>query len=194
VLGVSCALSEAEVHTRAFIESLLERGMRRVQFVVSDDHAGLRAARQAVLTAAPWQRSQFHLAQNAIHHAPSMAIRKRIGAELRQVWNAPNLEAAEESLRQLVAGYRDQASNLAQWLEDNIPEGLTVFILPEHRHRRLRTSNQIERAVQQEIKRRTFKVRVFPNEGSLERLVSAVLVEIDDKWATADKAYIDWKC
>ncbi len=194
VLGVSCALSEAEVHWRAFLESLLKRGMRGVQFVVSDDHAGLRAARQAVLTAAPWQRCQFHLARNAIHHAPSMAIRKRIGAELRQIWNAPNLEAAEESLRQLVASYRDGASNLAQWLEDNIPEGLAVFILPEHHRRRLRTSNPIERAIQQEIKRRTIKVRVFPNKASLERLVSAVLVEIDDKWATADKAYINWKC
>jgi transposase-like protein len=194
VLGVSCALSEAEVHWRAFLESLLKRGMHGVRFVVSDDHAGLRAARQAVLTAAPWQRCQFHLAQNAIHHAPSLAIRKRIGGELRQVWNAPNLPVAEENLRQLVVSYRDKAAKLAQWLEDNVPEGLAVFTLPEHHRRRLRTSNPMERAIQQEIKRRTIKVRVFPNEASLERLVSAILVEIDDKWATADKAYIKWQC
>lgn len=194
VLGVSCALSEAEVHWRAFLESLLKRGMRGVRFVVSDDHAGLRAARKAVLTAAPWQRCQFHLARNAIHHAPNLAIRKRIGPELRQVWNAPNLQTAEQNLRQLVERYRHKAPNLAQWLEDNIPEGLAVFTLPEGHRRRLRTSNPIERAIQQEIKRRTQKVRVFPNEKSLERLVSAVLVEIDDKWATADKAYIKWKC
>ncbi len=194
VLGVSCALSEAEVHWRAFLESLIKRGMRGVRFVVSDDHAGLRAARKAVLTAAPWQRCQFHLARNAIHHAPNLAIRKRIGPELRQVWNAPNLQTAEQNLRQLVERYRDKAPNLAQWLEDNIPEGLAVFTLPEGHRRRLRTSNPIERAIQQEIKRRTQKVRVFPNEKSLERLVSAVLVEIDDKWATADKAYIKWKC
>ena len=114
VLGVSCALSEAEVHWRAFLESLLKRGMHGVRFVVSDDHAGLHAARQAVLTAAPWQRCQFHLAQNAIHHAPSLAIRKRIGGELRQVWNAPNLPVAEENLRQLVVSYRDKAAKLAQ--------------------------------------------------------------------------------
>ena len=194
VLGVSCALSEAEVHWRAFLERLIKRGMRGVRFVVSDDHAGLRAARKAVLTAAPWQRCQFHLARNAIHHAPNLAIRKRIGPELRQVWNAPNLQTAEQNLRQLVERYRDKAPNLAQWLEDNIPEGLAVFTLPEGHRRRLRTSNPIERAIQQEIKRRTQKVRVFPNEKSLERLVSAVLVEIDDKWATADKAYIKWKC
>jgi len=194
VLGVSCTVSEAEIHWRAFLESLLERGMRGVQFVVSDDHAGLRAARKAVLTGATWQRCQFHLAQNAIHHAPSLAIRKRIGAELRLIWNAPNLETATENLRRLVETYRDKSSKLAAWLEGNIPEGLAVFTLPEHHRRRLRTSNPIERAVQQEIQRRTQKVRVFPNEDSLERLVSAVLVEIDDKWAVADKAYIKWEC
>ena len=194
VLGVSCTVSEAEIHWRGFLESLLERGMRGVQFVVSDDHAGLRAARKAVLTGATWQRCQFHLAQNAIHHAPSLAIRKRIGAELRLIWNAPNLETATENLRRLVETYRDKSSKLAAWLEGNIPEGLAVFTLPEHHRRRLRTSNPIERAVQQEIKRRTQKVRVFPNEDSLERLVSAVLVEIDDKWAVADKAYIKWEC
>ena len=191
VLGVSCTVSEAKIHWRAFLESLLERGMRGVQFVVSDDHAGLRAARKAVLGGAIWQRCQFHLAQNTIHHAPSLAIRKRIGAELRQIWNAPNLETATENLRRLVETYRDKSSKLAAWLEGNIPEGLAVFTLPEHHRRRLRTSNPIERAVQQEIKRRTQKVRVFPNEDSLERLVSAVLVEIDDKWAVADKAYIN---
>jgi putative transposase len=97
ILGVSVALSKAEVHWRAFLDSLIERGMRGVEFVVSDDHAGLRAARRAVLPGATWQRCQFHLAQNAIHHAPSLAIRKQIGGELRAVWNAHDLQAAEAS-------------------------------------------------------------------------------------------------
>ena len=79
VLGVSIALSEAEVHWRAFLENMQARGLRGVEYVVSDDHAGLRAARRAVLGGATWQRCQFHLARNAIHHAPSLAIRKRIG-------------------------------------------------------------------------------------------------------------------
>ena len=140
-----------------------------------------------------WQRCQFHLAQNAIHHAPNQKIRKRIGTELRQVWNAPDLATATENLRLLVENYREKTANLAQWLEDNVPEGLAVFTLPEHHRRRLRTSNPIERGIQQELKRRTRKVRVFPNIESLERLVSAVLVEIDDKWAAVEKGYIKWE-
>ena len=194
VLGVSVALSEAEVHWRAFLESLQARGLRGVEYVVSDDQAGLRAARRAVFGGATWQRCQFHLAQNAIHHAPSLAIRKRIGAELRAVWNAASLAKAEAALAELVATYRGGAPKLAAWLEESVPEGLAVFALPQHHRRRMRTSNPMERAVQQELKRRTVKVRVFPGDDALERLVSAILVEIDEKWASDTKAYIKWEC
>ena len=97
-------------------------------------------------------------------------------------------------MAELVAAYRDAAPKLANWLEENVTEGLTVLALPEHHHRRMRTSNPIERAIQQELKRRTVKVRVFPNEKSLERLVSAVLAEMDERWAVDTKACIKWEC
>ena len=138
VLGVSVALSEAEVHWRAFLESLVARGMRGVDFIVSDDHSGLRAARRAVLGGATWQRCQFHLARNAIHHAPNAETRKRIGRQLKSIWKADDLNKAETALAELVASYRDPAPKLAAWLEENIPEGLAVFTLPEHHRKRLR--------------------------------------------------------
>src|SRR5919202_3695996 len=188
-LGVS---SEAELHWRSFLDSLIARGLRGVRFIVSDDHAGLRAARRAVFPGATWQRCQFHLAQNAVHHAPNAAIRRRIGGELRRIWNAPTLAVAEAELARLVADYRGTADRLADWLEQNVPEGLALFSLPESHRRRLRTANPIERAIQQEIKRRTVKVRVFPNRDALLRLASAILVEIDEEWATADRVYINW--
>ena len=144
--------------------------------------------------AAQWQRCQFHLAQNAIHHAPNQAVRKRIWAEFRTVWNANSIAAAQTALAMLVTAYRDTTPKLAEWLERNIPEGLTVFILPEPHQRRLRTSNPMERSIQQELKRRPAKIRAFPNEASLERLVSAILVEIDEKWVADTKAYIKWDC
>ena len=208
VLGVSVALSEAEVHWRGFLESLVARGLRGVEFLVSDDHAGLRAARRAVLGGATRQRCRssgkrspgsfsgppHHLARNAIHHAPNAEIRKRIGKQLKSVWNADDLARAETALAELVASDRDTAPKLATWLDENVPEGLAVFTLPEHHRRRLRTSNPMERAVPQELKRRTAKVRVFPSDDSLLRLVSAILVEIDEKSASDTKAYIKWEC
>ncbi len=199
VLGVSIALPEAEVHWRAFLESLQARGMRVVQYVVSDGSAwkppSVRGpwrtpacAPRAAPGGATWQRCQFHLARNAIHHAPSLAIRKHIGAELREVWNAGSLAKSEHALAELATSWSDTAPKLAAWLEEAVPEGLAVFSLPEHHRRRLRTSNPMERAVQQELNRRTVKVRVFPNAASLERLVTAMLVETDAK------AYINWEC
>ena len=193
LLGVSCALSEAEVHWRAFLDGLVARGLRGVVYVVSDDHAGLRAARRAVLPGATWQRCQFHLAQNAVHHAPTLAIRRRIGAELRRIWNAATPHDAAAELERLVASYAEAAPDLAAWLEANVPEGLAAFALPENHRKRMRTANPIERAVQQEIKRRTAKARVVPSRDALLRLVSAVLAEIDDDWATTDRRYITWE-
>ena len=113
MLGVSVAFSEAEVHWRAFLESLVARGLQGVEFITSDDHSGLKAARKAVLPGTRWQRCQFHLAQNAIHHAPNQAIRKAIGEELRAVWDASSLGSEEEELKRLVAKYRTAALKLA---------------------------------------------------------------------------------
>jgi transposase-like protein len=127
-----------------------------------------------------------------IHHAPNAKIRKQIGAELRAVWNAQDRETADANLATIAVRYEKKAPKLANWLLDNVPEGLSVFALPSAHQRKMRTTNGIERPIQQEIKRRTQLVRVFPNEAALLRLVSAILVEIDDDWTSADKRYIVW--
>ena len=93
----------------------------------------------------------------------------------------------------LVESYHEKIPYLAEWLEDIVPEGLAVFTLPDNHRRQLRTSNPVERGIQQEHKRRTRKVRVFPNIESLKLVVSAVLVKIDDKWVAAEKGYIKWE-
>jgi transposase-like protein len=193
VLGTSVALSEAEVHWRDFLDQLVQRGMRGVTFIASDDHAGLKAARKAVLPSVPWQRCQFHLAQNAIHHCPTQAIRSEIGDWLRPIFNAKDRAAADQLLKDAVDHFTLAAPKLAHWLEHNVPESLTVFTLPAEHRKKMRTTNGIERPIQQELKRRTRNVRVFPNTDSLLRLASAILVEIDDQWSTQTKRYITWQ-
>ena len=176
ILGLSVAFSEAEVHWRAFLESLVARGLQGVEFITSDDHPGLKAARQAVLPGARWQRCQFHLAQNAIHHAPNQAIRKAIGEELRAVWDAPSLGGAEEELkpRGQVPYPRAQARSLARKQRSREPCRVQAAQGPSADH-----ANRPHRALDPaRAKRRTRKIRVFPNEASLVRLVSAILVEM----------------
>jgi transposase-like protein len=110
-------------------------------------------------------------------------MQREVAADIRMIFNAPNREEAEKYLRNVVAKYAKQAARLADWMEANIPEGLSFFEFPQDHWRRIRTTNGLER-VSQEIKRRTRVVRIFPNEGSCLRLVTAVLMEISEDWET----------
>ena len=189
VLGCSVQLSEAETHWRKFMESLLKRGMHGVKLVVSDDHAGLKAARQAVMTGVPWQRCQFHTIRNAMAHVPKVAMRSEVARDLRRVFDADEPAEAERRLKDVVNRYQKTAPQLAAWLEHAIPEALTVLTIPAAHRRRLRTTNSLER-LNKEIKRRTRVATLFPNEASLLRLASAVLSEISDDWET-ERAYLN---
>ena len=189
ILGISVSLSEAEAHWRAFLEGLVKRGLCGMQLIVSDNHKGLEAARKAIFTGVPWQRCQFHLQQNAQSYVPKVGMRKEVAEDIRVIFNAPDRELAEEFLKKAVEKYAVLAPKLADWMEVNLPEGFTVFSLPRTHQRRLRTSNQLER-LSQEIKRRTRVVRVFPNEPSCLRLISAILMEIGEEWEYG-RLYLD---
>jgi transposase-like protein len=188
LLGVSVSLSEAEVHWREFLSGLQDRGLHGVKLVVSDDHAGLKAAREARFAGVPWQRCQFHLQQNAGHYVPRISMRSEVAADLRAVFDAPDRPEADRQLGIAVRKYEKTAPKLASWLAANVPDSLTVFAFPPAHRRRLRTSNLLER-LNKEIKRRTRVATLFPNEASLLRLVSAVLMEISEEWET-DKIYL----
>ena len=191
VLGVSISLSEQEVHWRVFLESLVKRGLRGVELIISDDHSGLKAARQAVFGGIPWQRCQFHPQQNAQAYVPRKEMQKEVAEDIRSIFNAPSRARAEEYLKATVQKYEKTASKLAGWLEKNIPEGLTVFTFPTAHQRRIRTTNGLER-LNREIRRRTRVVSIFPNEKSALRLISAMLLEISDEWE-GGKLYLSFE-
>ena len=189
VLGVSVSLSEAETHWREFIKGLQDRGMTGVRYIVSDDHDGLKAALAARMTTVSWQRCQCHLQRNAATYVPRMAMRQEVHEDIRDIFNSRDKAAAEEKLTFYVNKYADCAAKLSEWMETNIPEGLTVLQLPQQHRKRMRTTNMLER-VNKELNRRTRVAGLFPNESSLLRLVSAVLMELDEEWQTG-KRYLD---
>lgn len=188
LLGVSVALSEQEAHWRTFLQSLVERGLSGVQLIISDAHYGLKAARQAVFGGVPWQRCQFHLQQNASQYVPRQEMQSEVAEDIRTIFNAPNRHDAEAALRKTVEKYARSAPKLANWMEDNLPEGLTVLAFPQTHRRLTRTTNGLER-VNRELKRRTRVVGIFPSPSSCLRLVTAVAMEISDEWFT-NKAYL----
>lgn len=186
VLGVSVSLSEQEMHWRTFLQSLRKRGLDGVQLITSDDHAGLQAARRVVFGSIPWQRCQFHIQQNAQSYVPRISMRAEVAADIRAIFNAPDRKTAELMLSRAVSKYVKTAPKLSAWMEENIPESLTVFSFPIQYRRSLRTTNGLER-INREIRRRTRVVGIFPNEASCLRLISAMLMESSEEWEVGRK-------
>lgn len=185
VLGVSVSISEAEAHWKKFLESLVKRGLCGVCLITSDDHTGLKAARAAVLPEAPWQRCQFHMAQNAQSYARKQSMRYEIGQAMRDIFGCPSLEDAREMVQKVIRRYEKTASDFIDWLEENVEEGFTVYQFPREHWKKLRTSNPLER-LNREIKRRTRVATLFPNEASCLRLVTAVIQEVHEEWLTGN--------
>jgi transposase-like protein len=191
VLGVSVSLSEAEVHWREFFKSLIERGLHAVELITSDAHAGLKEARKACFPGVPWQRCRFHLMRNALAHVPREEMKPQVMDDLRSILDSADEHAAGEQLGRVVRKYQKSAPKLAEWMEENVPESFAVFRLPPAHRQRLRTTNMLER-INRELKRRTRVATLFPNEASLLRLVTAVLMELSEEWETG-KRYLTFE-
>ena len=188
ILGASTSLSEAEVHWRSFLESLVKRGLNGIELITSDDHTGLRKARQKVFPSVQWQRCQFHMSQNAQSYAPKKSLKEPIAIAMKDIFNSSDLISAKQKTVHIIESFSKAAPEFASWLEANIEEGLACFNFPRTHQRRIRTTNGLER-VNREIKRRTRVAVLFPNAESALRLVTGVLIEIHEEWIT-EKSYL----
>ena len=181
VLGVSVSLSEAECHWRDFFRSLKSRGVGTPELIVSDAHAGLKAALKTEFRGALWQRCQFHLQQNAGSYVARKDDRKSVAEDIRSIFNSSSLDKAQQQLKEIAAKHQQSNSKLSSWLLENIPESFSVFNLPVKHRRFLRRSNMAE-VINRELKRRTRVIGIFPTEDSLLRIASAQLKELDERW------------
>lgn len=188
-LGTNVSLSEAETHWRTFLRSLKDRGLRGLECIVSDDHSGLKAAIKTEFNGVKWQRCQFHLQRNAQSYVPKQEMKEEVAADIRSIFNATDSEDAEFRLNKAIEKYKSKASELAAWMEGNIPEGCTIFKLPSNHRKRLRTTNWAER-VNEELKRRTRVINIFPNTDALLRIITALLVEKSEGWEVG-KRYLN---
>jgi putative transposase len=183
VLGVELASRESTTSWKELLLGLRKRGLRGVEFVVSDDHAGLRRAIAEVLTEASWQRCYVHFLRNALDYLPRKGGDDCL-MELRWLYDRRDLEEARRDLAAWLGKWTSRYPKLCLWVEENIDSTLSFYRLPREHHKHLKSTNMLERLME-ELKRRTLVVRIFPNDKSCLRLVRALAVEIHENWIEA---------
>ena len=183
VLAVELANRESASSWKEFLTALRERGLHGVQLAISDDHAGLRRAIREVLPEATWQRCYVHFLRNALDYLPRKADDDCL-MELRWLYDRRNVEEVRRDLAAWLAKWATRYPKLCSWVEENIEETLSFYRLPRQHHKNLKSTNMLER-IMEEIKRRTLVVRIFPNAASCLRLVRALAVEMHENWIEA---------
>lgn len=180
-LGLWTGASESLQSWSQVFEQLVRRGLAGVEYVVSDEHIGLVQALKRYFPASGHQRCTVHYLRNALSYVSTREWQQTVRAALKDVWAAPDREEAERRLQALIAQARKPAPRLAEWLEQTGHETLTYYMLPVAHQRKLKTTNSIEHD-HAEVRRRSRVVRIFPNEASLVRLLSALAIERNDQW------------
>jgi len=180
MLGFDLGASEDEDFWLAFLRSLVKRGLRSVQLVISYAHEGLKKALRQVFTGASWQRCRVHFMRNVLAHIPRQD-KRAVADAVRLIFNQPDRHSAGLQLHGLAQNMGDlypQAAKLLLEVEEDI---LVYKTFPREHWRRIHSTNPLER-IHKEVKRRTKVVGVFPDQASVLRLVGMNLKEIDDDW------------
>jgi putative transposase len=185
ILAVELANRESRSSWKDFLLGLRERGLHGLEFVVADDHAGLRAAVREVLPEAAFQRCYVHFLRNALDHLPRKADDDCL-QELRWIYDRRELSEARADLAAWLKKWSPRYEKLTGWVEENIEETFTYYRLPRQHHKHMKSTNMLER-LNEEIKRRTHVVRIFPNGESCLRLVRALAVETHENWLEANR-------
>ena len=170
VIGIDIGETETEAFWLDFLRGLRSRGLQGIRLAVSDQHEGLKTAIERIL-ACPWQRCTVHFVRNMQGHC-RRTERGLVAAALREIFDAPNLEAAKARLGEELERFQDPLPKIAELLERAEEDLLAFYHFPAAHWPKLRSTNPLER-VNREIGRRTDIVGIFPNDASAIRLAGA---------------------
>lgn len=185
ILGVEQSNRESTTSWKDFLLSLKKRGLSGVRLTITDDHAGLKKAVREVLPEAVWQRCYVHFLRNAMDHLPRKADDDCL-QELRWIYDRRDSAEAHLDLQAWIQRWGSRYPKLVDWVEDQIEETFTFYSFPRAHHKHIKSTNMLER-FNQELKRRSHVVRIFPNEAALLRLIRALCVETHEDWIEAHR-------
>ena len=188
VSGFAVGDSEDGAFWTAFLRSLKTRGLAGTKLVISDAHAGLKAAIAAVMLGASWQRCRVHFLRNVLAVVPK-GSQTMVAAAIRTIFAQPDAEHVRDQLEVIATMLGRQFPKVEEMLRE-AAEDITAFAdFPVAHWKKIWSTNPLER-VNKEIKRRTDVVGVFPNPQALLRLAGCVLIEVHDEWQIAERRYL----
>jgi transposase-like protein len=168
---------------------LKERGLKRVDLVISDGHKGIKKAATTSFAGSSWQLCSVHFKRNLMKIVPKKDI-NGVLEYLNDVLKSKDAQEAHNEAHGMIATYEDKFPRLAKYLSDNIGDVMTFLAFPKSHHRKIHSTNLVER-FNKEIKRRTKVVGAFPNEGSVLRLLVPLAVDTNAKWL--ERKYVSWE-
>lgn len=181
VLSVEVAPGERTEGYRSFLKGLVERGLRGVRLVTSDDHEAIKEAVKVELPQAAWQRCIVHFERNVLSAVPQTEM-KAVASDLKVIFQAARRETAEQLASSFCERYQEAYPKAVSVLTRGLDQALTYTAFPSSHQKYLRTTNGLERLFR-EVKRRTRVVGVFPNERSAENLATVVMLRVSEDWA-----------
>ena len=191
IIGFDIYDNESKETWKLFLESLKERGLKAPKMITSDAHDGIIYAISKIFPNTPWQRCQTHFSSNVLSHAPAK-YQKAIHASLLEMYHSNTIEEARLKRDSIIDEYAEVAPKAMECLDNGFEDSMTVMALPEGFRKFLRTSNHLER-LNKELKRRSKVIGVFPNEGSLNRIIGSVLIELNDVYSLEQKMAVNKK-
>lgn len=188
VLGVEVGDSEDGAFWTSFLRSLRARGLSGVKLVISDHHLGLKQAIQAVFVGSAWQRCRVHFLRNVLAKVPK-ASAEMVAAAIRTIFAQPDATHVRSQLEEVCRMLSGRFPQVAFMIADAAEDLLAFSAFPQAHWRKVWSTNPLER-LNGEIKRRSNVVGIFPNDASILRLVTAVVVEAHDEWTVAERRYL----
>jgi transposase-like protein len=196
LLGLEVSFGETGESWQGFFRELRRRGLRGVEFAASDAHEGLVEALESTFPGVIWQRCQAHFMRNVLDRTPEL-LRDEMHEYLTRILGASSPEQARRVFQEARAHFEGRAEKAMQTLEVGYEDATAVLVLPQKYRRRLRTTNMVERFIE-EIRRRERVIRIFPNSQSAWRLIGALAAEQHEAWSTGRRylnmeAFYAWK-
>lgn len=187
ILGVQIGDTESFATWEETFRWLKKRGLQGVIYLISDQHAGLVEAARKHFQGVTWQRCQVHLMRNILG-ACSLRYRKEVAKQVKLILQAPDKEEAQRRFNQFAEAYETKVPKAVACLEEAFEDAIAVMSLPDKYRKRFRTTNMQER-LNEEVRRRERVIQIFPNDDSAQRLIGALLAEINEQWQT--RRYLD---